>query len=73
MPTKGSDSMPRKYTEKRKESNRKWDAENLDRMSFVVRKGEREQIKAAASNAGKSVSEYVRDAIAAQMERDAAK
>ena len=65
--------MPRKYTEKRKESNRKWDAEHLDRMSFAVPKGQRDVIKAAASNAGKSVNQYIQDAIAAQMERDAAK
>ena len=40
--------MPQKYTEARKNGNRKWDAANLDRMSIALPKGRREEIKAFA-------------------------
>ena len=37
-----------KYTEARKEGNRKWDAANLDRISIAMAKGKKDQIKSAA-------------------------
>lgn len=44
-----------------------------DRVNLILPKGQKDTIKAAASHAGKSVNQYIQDAIAAQMERDAAK
>lgn len=61
--------MPKKpeYTEARKQSNRKWDAENLDRMSYTVPKGQKATIQAAAKKAGESVNEYTQGALLARM------
>lgn len=62
--------MPRKYTDARKDSNRKWDAANLDRISIALPKGQRDTIKAAADAAGESVNGYIKRAIDERMERD---
>lgn len=60
--------MPRKYTESRKENNRKWDAENLDRMSLALPKGQKERIQAAAAASGeKSVNAWISKAIEARL------
>ena len=60
--------MPRKYTESRKENNRKWDAENLDRMSLALPKGQKERIQAAAAESGeKSVNAWISKAIEARL------
>ena len=40
---------PQKYTEARKEGNRKWDAANLDRVSIAMARGKKDEIKAAAA------------------------
>lgn len=37
-----------KYTAARKEGNRKWDAQNLDRISIALPKGQKDKIKAHA-------------------------
>ena len=63
--------MPRKYTDKVRESNRKWDAANLDRMSIALPKGSREAIKAHAAARGESVNAFITRAIREAMERDA--
>lgn len=55
--------MTRKYTEARKDSNRKWDADNLDRMSIAVPKGKRDVIKAHAESQGESVNSFIARAI----------
>ena len=39
---------PQKYTEARKEGNRKWDTANLDRVSVAMPKGKKDIIKAHA-------------------------
>lgn len=64
--------MPRKYTEARKESNKKWDSANLDRVSIAMPKGKREMIKAAAAAAGESMNQYIIGAVDERMERDGA-
>ena len=61
---------PQKYTEARKEGNRKWDAANLDRVSIAVAKGKKDEIKAAASAAGESMNQYIITAIDQRIERD---
>lgn len=51
----------RKYTEARKQGNKKWDSANLDRMSIALPRGYREAIKARADKEGLSVNAYIRD------------
>lgn len=62
--------MAQKYTEARKEGNRKWDAANLDRLSIALSKGSREAIKAHAIAQGESTNAFIKRAIDCQMERD---
>ncbi len=63
--------MPkRKYTESVKQSNRKWDAANLDRLSIALPKGEKDIIKAHAQSMGESVNGFIGRAISNQIERD---
>ncbi|MBQ8333489.1 MAG: hypothetical protein IJX93_06925 [Clostridia bacterium] len=62
--------MTRKYTEARKENNRKWDAANLDRISIAVAKGKKDEVKAAAERSGLSMNQYIEKAIDEKMARD---
>lgn len=64
--------MPRKYTDARKDSNRKWDAANLDRLSLALPKGSKDKIKAHADRMGESVNGFIGRAIDNQIERDTA-
>ena len=61
---------PRKYTEAQKQSARKWDAANLDRISIAVPKGQKDTIKAHAEARGESVNGFVNRAISETMELD---
>ena len=36
---------PRKYTDAKRDGNRKWDAANLDRISIALPKGQKDIIK----------------------------
>lgn len=60
----------RKYTEAQKQSARKWDAANLDRISIAVPKGQKEVIKAHAEAHSESVNGFINRAISETMERD---
>ena len=60
----------RKYTEAQKQSARKWDAANLDRISIAVPKGHKETIKAHAEAHSESVNGFINRAIDETMERD---
>lgn len=61
----------RKYTEAQKKSAKKWDAENLDRMSIAIPKGMKDQIKEHASKMGdKSANAFINRALSETMERD---
>lgn len=62
--------MAQKYTEARKEGNRKWDAANLDRLSVAVPKGKKDLIKAHAEAQGESVNAFINRAIDETMERE---
>ena len=64
--------MAQKYTEAQKQSARKWDAANLDRLSIALPKGSREAIKAHAAALGESTNAFIKRAIDCQMERDKA-
>ena len=61
---------PQKYTDARKEGNRKWDAANLDRVSIAMPKGKKDDIKAAAAAVGESMNQYIINAVDQRMERD---
>lgn len=62
--------MP-KYTEKKRASNERWDKANLDRISIVVPKGDRDKIKSHVERMGeKSVNMFINRAIKETMERD---
>lgn len=60
-----------KYTEAKKEGNKRWDAANLDRMSIALPKGSKEAIKAHAEKQGESVNGFISRAIKETMEREA--
>ena len=62
--------MPQKYTEARRDGNRRWDTANLDRLSLAMPKGKKDVIKAAAAAAGESVNAYINAAIDERMARD---
>ena len=59
-----------KYTEARKNGNRKWDAANLDRLSIALPKGSKEIIKAHAEARGESVNGFIGRAISEAIQRD---
>ena len=61
---------PRKYTEARKENNKKWDTANLDRVSIAIPKGRKDVIKAAAAAAGESMNQYIITAVDRRIELD---
>ncbi len=64
--------MAQRYTEAQKQSARKWDAANLDRLSIALPKGSRETIKAHATAHSESVNGFIGRAISETMERDGA-
>lgn len=54
-------------SDKKKASNKKWDAANLDRMSYTLPKGQKATVQAAAATVGESVNEYTQRALLARM------
>ena len=61
---------PQKYTEARKEGNRKWDTANLDRVSVAMPKGKKDIIKSHAEARSESVNGFINRAIDEAIERD---
>lgn len=59
----------RKYTDAKKEGNRKWDAANLDRISIAIPKGQKELIKKAAEQSNESVNKFLARLIDTELER----
>lgn len=59
-----------KYTEARKQGNKRWDAENLDRISVALEKGKKDTIKAAAARHGETMNQYIKIAIDKRLEED---
>ena len=51
------------YNEKKRESNRRWDRANLDRLSVAFPAGSKDVIQDAAERAGKSVNRFIVDAV----------
>lgn len=56
-----------RYTENKKISNRKWDKDNMDRISYTVPKGQKATVQAAADTVGESVNQYTQKALLARM------
>lgn len=67
---RGGETVAQKYTEARKEGNRRWDAANLDRLSIALPKGEKDVVKAHAESRGESVNGFIKRAIDETMSRD---
>lgn len=59
-----------KYTEARKNGDRKWDAANLDRLSLALPKGKKAEIQAHAQAHGESVNAFISRAIETTMRLD---
>lgn len=59
-----------KYTEAKKEGNKRWDAKNLDRISIALPKGSKEEIKSHAERQGESVNGFISRAIKETMDRE---
>ena len=70
LPTGRRKAMAQKYTEARKAGNRKWDAANLDRISIAAPKGTKERWKAAAVTQGKSMNQFIVEAVDNQISQD---
>lgn len=48
----------------------KWQSENCDRINLVVKKGEKERLKAHARGRGESLNAFIVRAIRETLERD---
>lgn len=57
-------------TEAKAKANRKWNKENLERIYLTVRKGEKDNIIAAAKSAGESVNKYIISSVEARMQSE---
>lgn len=55
------------------ESTKRYEASNYDRLSALVRKGDRERIKAHAASLGESLNGFLNRAIRETVERDTIK
>ena len=62
--------MAQKYTEAKKEGNKRWDDKNLDRMSIALPKGKKDEIKEHAVKMGESANKFIARAIDETMQRD---
>lgn len=60
----------RKYTEARRDNNRKWDENNLDRISIALPKGRKAELQAAARRNGLSVNAYLGKMIDEALEKE---
>ena len=62
--------MTQKYTEAKKEGNKRWDDKNLDRMSIALPKGNKERIKEHAAKMGESANKFIARAVDETIQRD---
>lgn len=59
-----------KYTEAKKEGNKRWDSKNLDRISVAMPKGSKDALKSHAESQGESVNAFINRAIMEVTEMD---
>ncbi len=57
-------------TEARKKANEKYNAKAYDQVKLLVKKGERERLKAHASKQGESLNGFINRAIKETIDRD---
>lgn len=57
-------------SEKKKASNARWDAKNMEIVTLKVRKGKRKKIHELAEQSGQSMAGYILEAIRQRAERD---
>lgn len=57
-------------SEARKKANRKWNDENLSRLSVSMRKTKKEEVVQAAAAAGQSVNAWIGQAIDERLQRE---
>ena len=58
-----------KYSDAQKEATARYNKKAYDRIDVVVKKGQREIIKAFAASQGKSLNRFICDAIEEQMKK----
>lgn len=58
-----------KYSDAQKEATARYNKKAYDRIDVVVKKGQREVIKAFAASQGKSLNRFICDAIEEQMNK----
>lgn len=59
-----------KYYDSQKEATARYNKKAYDRINVIVKKGQREIIKAFAASQGKSLNRFICDAIAFQMQQE---
>ena len=59
-----------KYTDAKKKANKKWDNNNLDRISLALPKGAKDKIKAYADSKGESVNAFIYRAVTDAMNKN---
>lgn len=62
--------MKQKYTEARKEGNKRWDEKNIDRISIAVPKGKKDTIREHATATGESLNAFINRAIDQTIQQD---
>lgn len=55
------------YSEAQHRANLKYERENYERISIMLKKGDRAKVKALAEKSGKSVNAWAKDLIYAQL------
>lgn len=58
-----------KYYDSQKEATARYNKKAYDRINIIVKKGQREIIKAYAASQGKSLNRFVLDAVEAEMNK----
>ena len=56
-----------KISESKYKANKKWDRENTQRVSFDVKMGDREKLQLYCASIDKSVNQYLKDLINADL------
>jgi predicted HicB family RNase H-like nuclease len=59
-------------TDARKKANKKYDEKRYDRISIMVKKGKKDEIKAFAAKTGESLNRFISRAIDEVMEKESA-
>jgi len=62
--------MVLKYTDAQKEATARYNKKAYDRINIIVRKGQREHIKAFAAKQGKSLNRFICDLIEAEIAKE---